>query len=300
MKYLKCYEGKQLGSLYHIFDLSKCEYILNTNSISSYKFTNISTTRNKSMNHYVGDSPVTLFKLELDGDKISDNYKISPFAFPSIEVGSYGSRKRIWFHENEELIKTQKIKNISKYTKKFIIIKSKIERLKDSGWFDSDGGYYNGVRLTIPEFLKKFIPKIKELFGEIYVQDGFKIIKDDEWINSIINYPIKKINHGYCLYWRGYKKDKSSKYSGMIEDNQPLNIKNKELDKLVVGWNYDDMYLSKNNDFDKLPKEREDYDLFIFDFEYDTDDIIDDDENDVHIKTGYLSNIDIKLKKKFD
>ena len=300
MKYLKIYEGKQLGNLYHLFDLNKCEYILETNSIKSYNFSNISTTRNKNMNHYVSDSPVTIFKLELDGDEISNNYKTTPFAFPSTELGVYGSKKSIRFEEFEEVIKINKIQNINKYTKKFIIIKDRVERLKKSGWFDSDGGNFNGVRMTIPDYFKIFIPKIKEMFGEIYIQDGIKIIKNNEWIDSIINFNVKKINHGYCLYWKGYKKIKIGEYLTMIEDIYPLDKKNKNIDQLVIGWNYSNIYLSKNKDFGKLPDEISNYDLYIFDFEYEIDNVIFENEKYVSVSSGYLCDTNIILKHKYN
>lgn len=62
-KYLKSYkifEGKQVGNLYHIFDINKFIYILKYNKLSSYKFYNISTTRNKNLNFYLGEQEVNL------------------------------------------------------------------------------------------------------------------------------------------------------------------------------------------------------------------------------------------------
>ena len=140
MKFLETYnifEGKQRGNLYHIFDLEKCDFILKTNSLQSYKFGNISTTRNKNMNGYIGDSPISIFKLELDGDKITNNYKVRPFQFSSTEIGYGGSRTPIKLEEYEETIKTNNLSNLSKYVNKFIIIKSSVEIMKNCGWFDS-------------------------------------------------------------------------------------------------------------------------------------------------------------------
>jgi len=293
----KLFEGKKLGKLYHIFDLEKCDYILSTNSLSSYKFSNISTTRNKNMSYYIGDSPVSIFKLELDGDKLSDKFKINPITYPSNEVG-YGSIKKIRLQEFEEQIKTNKIPNIRKYTNKFIINKERVEHLKHCGWFDSDGGHFNHSRINLPSFFKEYIPKIKEIFGEIYVQDGIKIEKNDAWIDSIINYKIKIINHGYCLYWRGYKKSNNIKNIGLVDNIIPLDNRNGEIEKLVIGYDYDNLYLSKNNNFINLPAARDDYDLYIFDFEYENEDILYEDNGNVHIKSGYLSNVDILIKKK--
>lgn len=295
MKYLKYFESKQVTTLYHIFDLENCDYILNTNSLSSYKFGNISTTREKMMNHYLGDKPISIFKLELDGEKLSNKYKIKPYAYPSTEIGTYGERTPIRLEEFEEVILTNEIKNINQYVNKFIIIKSKVERLKTSGWFDNEGGYFNSDRINLPDFLKKKLPKIKELFGDIYIQDGTKIIKDDDWLDSILNYPIKQINHGYCLYWRGYKKNPHYKY-GIVDDVKPLDIKNKSMDKLVIGWDYDNLHLYKSNIFKNLPNARKKHNLYLFDFEYELEDVISETDETVYVKSGYLSHIEI-LKK---
>lgn len=286
MKYLKYFEGLQRGNLYHIFNLSKCLYILETNSLSSYKFANISTTRNKNMNSYLGDNSVSIFKLELDGDKLSNKYKIVPFAYQSTEIDS-SYRKKIYLKEFEEVIKTNKIQNINKYTNKFIIIKDKVERLKDSGWFNTDGGFLKNGRSTLPDFFKTYIPKINKLFGDVWVQDKFSIKKDNEWVDSIINYPVKKIHHAYGLYYRGYKPSKQ-KYGGLIDCVLPDDERNKEIEDLVIGYEYENLFLSKR----KLEyKYKENFQTYIFDFTYEQQDIIKENDYEVNITKGYLKNI---------
>lgn len=292
MKYLKVFnifEARQRANLYHIFDLTKCLFILYTNSLKSFRFSNISTTRNKNMNGYLGDCPTSIFKLELNGDKLTNKYKIKPFSYVTTEIGWGGERNKKQLIEYEEVILTNEISNINKYVNKFIIIKEKVEYLKNSGWFDSDGGYLNKERETIPNFFKTQIPKIKELFGGIWVQDGFIIKKDDEWINSIINFPIKKINHGYALYFRGYKPT-GKRYGGYIDYVTPINDKNNEIDDFVIGYEYDNLYLNKIKKFPSLPK-KQDYKLYIFDFEYELEDIIKQVDNEVYVKKAKLNNI---------
>jgi len=291
MKYLKTFERISRGNLYHIFDLEKCDYILENNTLKSYKFSDISTTRNKNMNGYLGDSPDSIFKIELDGDKISDKYKIKPFSYPSTEIGVHGERSSIRFKEYEEVIKTNKIENINKYVNKFIIIKKRVENLFDSGWFTSNGGHFKNSRINIPQFFKEYIPKIKKLFGDnIYIQDGYKVYKDDEWIENIMNYNIKQINHGYALYYRGFKKSKYKR--GFVDDIRPLNIKNKEIEHLVIGYNYDDLYLDKNKkyNFDNI-KLKDDYNLYIFDFEYELENVISETPKTINVKTARLADI---------
>jgi len=290
MKYLhnyKMFERKQIGNLYHIFSLKNIKYILEHDCLSSYNFNNISTTRNKNMNDYLGGGPGCIFKFELDGDKLSDKYKIKPFQYQTVSTG--------YISEFEEVIKTNKIEKISKYVKKIIIIKENIEHLKKSGWFNSDGGNLNSIHTNIPTFLRDNIDKIKELYGDIWIQDGVQIKKDDEWLNSILNYPIRIINHGYAQYWRGLKKkDNNSKYTYYIDDVIPLDPRNNNtIDELVIGYEYNDLYLSKNNDFKNITDKIDNYELYLFDFTYNDspDNIIEDSEDFIHIKKAKLKNI---------
>jgi hypothetical protein len=74
-------EYKNIGSLYHIIDIEKIFYILKHNKISSKYFSNISTTRDKMMGEYLGDSSTSVFKLELDGGALSNKYKMRPFSY---------------------------------------------------------------------------------------------------------------------------------------------------------------------------------------------------------------------------
>lgn len=296
MKYLKNYyifERKQIGNLYHIFDLNKLSYMLKKDKLSSYKFHNISTTRSKNMNYYTGDSSTSIFKFELDGDKLSDRYKIKPYQYKTFSGG--------YLTEYEEVIKTQDIENISKYVKKFIIIKSKVESLKNSGFFNSDGGYFNSDKRNLPAIFRENIIKIRDMFGDIWIQDGTQIIKDDEWLNSILDYPINEIKHAYALFWRGMKKKNNNKYTYYIDDIIPLDKRNKGIEELVLGHEYYDLYLYKSNIFENLPEPIYNYDLYIFDFRYkdfSEENIIEDNDKYIHIKKAKLKNVEVILSKK--
>lgn len=114
MKLQEIFESKQVGDLYHLVTLEKMKFILDNDLIKSRNFVSISLTRNKHMNDYLGSDGLVLFKLVLDGNKLSNNYKISPF--------SYISKTSIRFNEFEEIIKSNEIKNISKYIKQIIVI----------------------------------------------------------------------------------------------------------------------------------------------------------------------------------
>lgn len=76
-------EGKQVGTLYHFTSLNGLYGILKDGFIKPNYENQISTTRNKNIVdtsaffEYSGGQ-VTII-LELDGDKISNNYKIKPY-----------------------------------------------------------------------------------------------------------------------------------------------------------------------------------------------------------------------------
>jgi len=107
MKFLL--EYKNIGPIYHIIDMEKLEFILTNNYLKPKHFWGgISTTRNKMMNSYTGDSPVSIFKLELDTGKLSNNYKIKPVSDTNTEIGYGGSRKTVNFDDDRKLKFTPK------------------------------------------------------------------------------------------------------------------------------------------------------------------------------------------------
>jgi len=78
-------ESKQVGSLYHVTTPQGLENILKTNTLKGSsiswdggdtEFFGISTTRNK--NFFYGNNQI---QIVLDGDKISNNYKIRPYDY---------------------------------------------------------------------------------------------------------------------------------------------------------------------------------------------------------------------------
>jgi len=203
----KMFENKQVGELYHLVDIDKLNFIIDTNTIKSYKFNNISLTRNILLNSYIGNNPTTIFKLIIDADKLSNSYKIKPFR--------YKSMNGMFFNEYEEVVLTNNIIDAFKYIKKVVLIKSKVEMLKTnlydevSDWFTNIGGY-NG---NLPDLINKIQTKLKTLYNkDIYIQDKNKIIKDDKYLNSIINYKLKIIKIKKFIAYRGYVK--SEKYFG--------------------------------------------------------------------------------------
>jgi len=229
MKYIKLFlESKSLGNLYHIVDIEKLNYILDNNKIQSYKAGEgkISLTRNKMLTGYLGDNSSSVFKLEIDGDKLSSKYKIKPFRYKTRNAG--------YLDEYEEQVQSSRINNIFYYTNKIIINKKGVLNLmyifdKLSDWFTSEGTRHG----NFPNVLKTIKEKADNTGLDLYVQDGPIIKKDDKWIDSIINFPIKKIDKRYFIVFR--KRIEIGRYryqDSLVDFDENIIIKD-----LVVGYN---------------------------------------------------------------
>ena len=123
----KVYEAKQVGTLYHVCSLKEyLKYVLPNDQLSaSGKYYNflygganyVSFTRDKKFVLDTRDDDIILVQIVVDGDKLSENYKIGPyndFAFGgshnTVKKKKDDFRKR----EMEECVKGP-IKNLSKY-----------------------------------------------------------------------------------------------------------------------------------------------------------------------------------------
>lgn len=247
------YESKNYQTLYHIVDDIKLNYILNTNTITSKNFHNISLTRNKMMNGYLGESGFSIFKLELDSNKLSENYKISPF--------SYKSKNGEYFNEYEESVKTNIIKNASKYINKIILIKSKIEKLKRNlrDKHTVSNLFSIHKKNNIPNIIRDIKNKCLEKGLELYVQDGSIIKKDDDYIDSIINYKLVQFKYKYASVLRGklYFRQEGEKYGYYIETCFDEN--DNKLEKIYMGEEFipEDFPLKLYDDINDIPKLKE-------------------------------------------
>jgi len=81
-------EGKQVGTLYHFTTLRGATGILTLGKIKINEDGVISTTRDKNLNtaefDTEGDPDENIVRIDLDGNKISNNYKIQPYSFGHI------------------------------------------------------------------------------------------------------------------------------------------------------------------------------------------------------------------------
>lgn len=107
-------EGKQVGILYHFTDDYGLEGILESNQLlaSTTNANHVSLTRDKRGWHVgVADN---IARISLDGNAISNNYKISPYAWEESDRGTGGT-------ESEEAVLINKIDNIKKYITSILI-----------------------------------------------------------------------------------------------------------------------------------------------------------------------------------
>ena len=77
MKYIKKFESKQVGILYHYTSINSLFSILKDNKLKLFT-SSICFTRNKNL------AKITEFthcRLVIDGDKLSNNYKLIPYDF---------------------------------------------------------------------------------------------------------------------------------------------------------------------------------------------------------------------------
>jgi hypothetical protein len=81
IKLIDLLEAKQVGILYHFTTAENLLAILSSNKLAAMNYSDISFTRNKNYLNEPGSygKKLSLVRLSIDGDKLSQNYKISPF-----------------------------------------------------------------------------------------------------------------------------------------------------------------------------------------------------------------------------
>jgi hypothetical protein len=114
-------EGKQVGILYHFTDINSAIKILRFNILASMGYNRISFTRNKG---FLKDNPFASgwsggdeVMIVVDGDKLSNRYKIRPFAGLNFQ----NDNSNLPSDEMEEVIESPRIENIIDYIIKIVI-----------------------------------------------------------------------------------------------------------------------------------------------------------------------------------
>ena len=125
MKFIKSwliFEGKQVGKIYHVMTVEKFYNMLRYDRLGKPT----SFTRDKSYDYVIGREQDYIYQIEVDGDRLSDNYKIIP------RYDGHG-----WVSDEAEEYVKDEIKNIGKYIKSIIIIKKKPIYLNILGFINS-------------------------------------------------------------------------------------------------------------------------------------------------------------------
>jgi len=126
MKVKQLFEEKQVGTLYHFTDLYKCIQIFSVNYLKrSPLFHYISFTRSRLFSNFArqmfNPNDLTVC-IEIDGNKLSQKYKVEPYNYFSTQ-NYYDNSKLPEWDEMEERIKTEKIEGLAKYVKRIYIQK---------------------------------------------------------------------------------------------------------------------------------------------------------------------------------
>jgi hypothetical protein len=152
-----------VGTIYHFSTLRGIVHIINDNCLNGQDYDkpgvySISFTRNKHFlkndkrEEQLGrDTLVGAF--EVDGNLLSDKYKISPFQFQGGDVDD----------EDEERIYTNEIDNILKYVLKICIFKDKIKKANPNHLFAamvntasrSSANYIRGRAKVVEDLYKR-------------------------------------------------------------------------------------------------------------------------------------------------
>jgi hypothetical protein len=114
--------GKQVGTLYHYTSYKSLIAILESNKLHSTQY---DYTKNVGVSFTTVKSPVHgAVGIVVDGDDLSNNYKVSPMSFGLTPIPD----------EHEERVLTKEIKNIRRYIKKVIVYPNLIGSKKE--WID--------------------------------------------------------------------------------------------------------------------------------------------------------------------
>jgi len=150
-------ESKQVGTIYHVMDTTKFIYMLRNNKLDAPT----SFTRNKNYDAVAGREKNYTYQIVVDGDKLSDNFKVEPV-----------DHSDGWVSDEAEEFVGSTINQIGKYITGIIVIRKKMLPWKSRGY---DKGTYNDffhgvtnteISSTLLDFLEKY-PHIK-----VFIKDG--------------------------------------------------------------------------------------------------------------------------------
>lgn len=150
-------EAKQRGNLYHTTSFEALEKILQSNKLISARPIGISVSRSQHIDYPFGDGVLIV----LDGNKISERYKVFPFSYRGEDAGEevIQTNKKLPMHW-----KTPEHNNV------FLSIIRNMENEASEDEFYDNGGvlpnvldYIKEIRLSKEYYTDEYINKLKAL-----------------------------------------------------------------------------------------------------------------------------------------
>lgn len=155
-RYKKLFEAKQVGVLYHYTSFENAIKIIQSNILKVGKTGYVSFTRNKFLYKQATFISGSDCFLSLDGNKISENYKIIPFKYHGIDYTEIGD-------ESEETLKRGKsLKNVKKYILDITLLKNRFPE-------EYEKNYY---KKTL--FISRFLNVPQEIVDLELLEDFFR------------------------------------------------------------------------------------------------------------------------------
>jgi hypothetical protein len=231
-------EAKQVGILYHYTSLHNLQSIIKSNKLQSRESSGVSFSRSKDKNIMQWLDTTVEAALVINGDKLSNNYKIYPYN----DLATQDSVGVENFDEMEEVV-DRDITNLDKYLIKVILYESdpdiesllkeknipyniNIENIPKN--YTIDGMYFPGMETTTIELRDQWGPKkikvgVSSQYPDYYLEPSFLSWKD---YTHYFNKNKEEINIKFIpipMYndpkWRKMWNNVQYPYSGFREDN---------------------------------------------------------------------------------
>ena len=161
-------EAKQVGTLYHYTPILSLLKILKSNTLgdeSLGKYSTVSLTRDKNFHKRTKIIP-SESRIVIDGDKLSNNYKIKPYQWNAAHFQGKPASKSGEIEDQMEEEVQGAIKNINQYIDRIDIFELELDPLPFDEYFTSEASGILGIpedEITtqdIINFIKKYVSKV--------------------------------------------------------------------------------------------------------------------------------------------
>jgi len=168
-------ESKQVGVIYHFTNLESLIYILFENVIASSRQEYISFTRNYNLkNTYNKEKPWSGVRIAVDGDMLTDRYKLSPYS---------DTVNGIKGEESEERILDNKIVGVIKLIKQIdILINNDFSKLDIKIDIENPSSSYGTKVANLNDYMQKLeemleYHRINISMNKIKIVDSYRPVR---------------------------------------------------------------------------------------------------------------------------